>query len=321
MPSVVCASCNKAYRVADDAAGKKFKCKNCGGVIQVPGGAVAKPLKVLTPPPLPVRRAAAVPEGGDADLDALASLEAGGTIDNSIPFTANQAATRSTRTTTIAKSKPVKSPSKFAFGFHPSRLPILLIVFGVGLGIWGGKEAMLASSALATAQDISCADLSANGPGDNVHVRVKDFKCVSHYVYLKSTTGDWKTVWFPIVPPSAIKIPPGKHMIHANSKAVSKDLVDSSQIHVLIKTHTVHSQGDVASALNNDSFEGLVVNKIEKLSDKERELFQNSYPQMDVDNVYILEDGRQPAGGTGMLALIGGGLLLLCGLAILFRPN
>jgi hypothetical protein len=82
----------------------------------------------------------------------------------------------------------------------------------------------------------------------------------------------------------------------------------------------VHSQADVDPAMRRDSVEGLVINKIEKLSDKERELLQNAYPLMDVDNVYIVEDGRQPAGGTGTLGLAGGAVLILSGLFLIFRP-
>ena len=34
--SVECDGCGKAYKIADDKAGKKFKCKDCGEVVAVP---------------------------------------------------------------------------------------------------------------------------------------------------------------------------------------------------------------------------------------------------------------------------------------------
>jgi hypothetical protein len=346
MPSAVCSSCSKGYRVPDEAAGKKFKCKNCGGVIQVPAPAVAVAVKPVTPVVKPVMKAAAKPmvavakprkvaapppppvyaetDDGDADLDDLASLETGGVVDNSIPFIATQAAmktTKVTRASAIAKSKPAKSGSGFKLGFHLSRLPVMVIGLGLGLAIWGGEEALLASGASDTPQDITCADLAANGPGNNAHVRVTDFKSMSNFIYRKSANGDWDTVWLPIIPPNAVVVPKGKRLIHSESKAVSKDIVDSSVIHVLIKTHTVHSQGDVESAMNRDSVEGLVINKIEHLNEKERELLRNAYPLMDVDTVCIVEEGRQPNGGTGMLGLIGGIALILGGLVLIFKPN
>lgn len=36
--SVSCPSCARQYSVKDEAAGKKFKCKDCGAVVQVPDG-------------------------------------------------------------------------------------------------------------------------------------------------------------------------------------------------------------------------------------------------------------------------------------------
>ena len=332
MPTASCSNCGRSYRVPEEAAGKKFKCKQCGGVIRVPGvpAAVgvasqkpvvvaAKPHKVATPPLVPM--AAASVDSADADLDALASLETGGVVDNSIPLIATQPAVIATRATSNAKSKPVGSSQRFALGFRPSRLSIALIVGGVLLGLWGGKEMILASSASETPQEITCADLSANGPGSNAHVRVTDFRSMVHFVWHKThtTDADWETVWLPIVPPGAIKNPPGKRL-KPNTKVIPINFVDSSQIHVLIKSHTVHTHADVDPAMRRDSVEGLVINKIEKLSDIDRELLKDAYPLMDVDNVYIVEDGRQPAGGTGMLGLAGGAVLILSGLFLMFRP-
>ena len=39
--AVQCGSCGKDYTVKDDAAGKKFKCKDCGDVVEVPVAAGA----------------------------------------------------------------------------------------------------------------------------------------------------------------------------------------------------------------------------------------------------------------------------------------
>jgi hypothetical protein len=38
--SVDCNQCGRNYTVRDDAAGRRFKCKECGHVVQVPGAAV-----------------------------------------------------------------------------------------------------------------------------------------------------------------------------------------------------------------------------------------------------------------------------------------
>lgn len=40
--AVKCGSCGRDYTVKDDAAGKKFKCKDCGDVVEVPAGMAAE---------------------------------------------------------------------------------------------------------------------------------------------------------------------------------------------------------------------------------------------------------------------------------------
>src|SRR5690606_8214032 len=56
-----CEDCFLEYTVADDKAGRSFKCKECGGAVRVPrsGGASTAPRRAAAPPP-PQRR----PSGG-----------------------------------------------------------------------------------------------------------------------------------------------------------------------------------------------------------------------------------------------------------------
>jgi hypothetical protein len=359
MASVSCSNCGKAYRVPDEAAGKKFQCKQCGAAVRVPAAAVAvgaggsagsarpspaarpsqvqqvavkpiaksaakpvaaKPRKIAAPPPVP----AEAPADDGVDLDALASLEASGIPDNTIPMAATEvfapAKIATVARPTARKSKA--SASKFQMprlGFRITRIIIALLVGGGLLVFKGAQELMLASSASDAAQDITCADLGASGPGDNAHVRVTNFVSLSNYVYRKSESGgDWQTVWLPIAPPNLVKVPMFKKA--KNPHLIPKDWVDSSQVHVLIKTHKVRGEGDVQDAMMRETVDGLVINKIEKLTDKERDLLREAYPLMDVDNVQIVEEDRKPQGGMGMMMLAGGIVLVLLGLAMMFRP-
>ena len=68
-----CRQCDKAYRAADDQAGRRLRCKACGGVVTVPGGrptaSTPVPKPRLTPPPppfvdLPVDEPLPLPPGG-----------------------------------------------------------------------------------------------------------------------------------------------------------------------------------------------------------------------------------------------------------------
>jgi hypothetical protein len=324
MPSVVCSNCSKKYRVDDSAAGKKFACKQCGNTVRVPAlvtppqAAVPVPVakKKIAPPPMP--DPVVDPAAGDVDFDALESLESSGEVDSSVPFVPSPSAQ-----STVAASTP-KAAKKFSaprIGFRINRIIIIVIGLGIGALVWGGKEWMLASSASATAKDITCADLAANGPGDNVHVRVTDFFSMRNYVWEKTEQQqDWETVWLPIVPRSAIKGIDSLHTLPAGAKVLAEDLVDSGNIHVLIKTHNVKNEGQVEPAMHRDSVEGLVINKIESLTEKERDLLHQAYPAFSENNCYILEDGRQPQGGLAGLLILGGVVIIGFGLFLMFKP-
>ena len=49
-----CATCGKPFKVDDQWAGKRAKCKGCGNVITIPGPETVAPVESRpTPPPLP----------------------------------------------------------------------------------------------------------------------------------------------------------------------------------------------------------------------------------------------------------------------------
>jgi hypothetical protein len=58
MPIAVECACGKRYKVPDDAAGKKFRCKECGEALTVPG---AKPAKPAASRDAPARRPSSAP--------------------------------------------------------------------------------------------------------------------------------------------------------------------------------------------------------------------------------------------------------------------
>jgi hypothetical protein len=97
--------------------------------------------------------------------------------------------------------------------------------------------------------------------------------------------------------------------------------VDSVGIHVLIKTDKARNKEDVEAAMNSDMVEGLVINKIESLTQNEQDLLHQKYPAMSEDNCYIVEDGRQPRGGVGAMMILGGLAIGAFGLFLMFKPR
>ncbi len=84
-----------------------------------------------------------------------------------------------------------------------TRILIAMIVVGGLMIYWGYQEMSLASKTEATAQTITCQDLSDSGPGDNANVQMSEFLlCTMSYVYEGVGNSDttYKTVWVPAVP-------------------------------------------------------------------------------------------------------------------------
>ena len=82
--SVSCPACGKEYNVKDEAAGKKFKCKECEAIVEVP--AVGFPAGGAFSPPT------AEPENPFANLDI------GGPAPSAAPRPATRSSSRSSAT-------------------------------------------------------------------------------------------------------------------------------------------------------------------------------------------------------------------------------
>lgn len=79
--SVCCGECGRDYRVKDEVAGKKMKCKDCGAVIVVPGGSAAnKSASGAGPRKKPIAKKAAEKDPWDED-DPYSKLDLSGNDD------------------------------------------------------------------------------------------------------------------------------------------------------------------------------------------------------------------------------------------------
>jgi hypothetical protein len=295
---VKCPGCFRRYAVADQFAGKKAKCKACGAMMLVP----------QLPPPPPVER--------EMDFDALAAMESGSPVDNSAPIAVappplsppiSAPPRRPVPVAPFAKPKPASS--RFRLGFRLNRLVIAMLVIGVMLIVYGFKEWRLASASGSTPQTITCAQLEANGYGNNAYIRLTGFKVSGHFVYNKRSDDYWTVVWLPIV---SVKSP----LPAADGSG------PTGPVKVIIKSNKIHNHAEAEAFAINTSIEGMVINQIESISSKETELLRHSYPTTDFDKCWIVEEGREPAGAGKYMAFFGGGaLLVLAGLGMMFGPE
>ena len=201
------------------------------------------------------------------------------------------------------------------------RILLIIIVLGGMLAWFGFQEWRLASAASTTPKTITCADLEKNGPGDNAHVVLTDFLlCPSGFVYESSKGNDsnYTKIWIPAVP------------LHGEYMEQLKKLADSGKdmahvppptnVRVIVRSSHVHNDGELEKLGDRDTIQGLIVNKVDSLGSKEREILAGQYPGINLDTCWILDEGRSPKsfgvaggmiGGGAVLALIGvGGFVL-----------
>jgi predicted Zn finger-like uncharacterized protein len=298
MIEVACPKCAKQYRLADELAGKRVRCKDCGETITVPQPATVG--------------ASAGADEGDIPLSAPP------------PMPATPAPTRVVAPAVApAASAPAATRPKRRFGFRLNRFAIALGIIGVVLFAAGLKEMRLATAASAKPQEITCLDLEKNGPGKNAYVRVTKFISTGGFVYQKKENSDaWQMVWLPIIPIDGDYALRVRKMIKDGTLKSESDLPPPDHVHVIVKSSKISSQSEVDRFDDtHDTLTGLVINQVESLSQKEKDLLVQSYPGTDLDTCWIVEEGREPASPAKYLGMMGGGAaLVLAGLWLTFRP-
>lgn len=197
------------------------------------------------------------------------------------------------------------------------RFALALIVGGVALTFFGYNENRLASAADAEPQTISAAELAANGPGDNAHVIINDFEMITWETIVltpENNEDKYEKVWAPVItfddpyieelqslPENAVAAPPYK-----------------GEIKLILYSKDISNAGELESAAMKDTIQGLVINKIDKLSGDELTELRKSLA-INPDEVIIIEHNRKPKSAGVTLLMMGGGvLLILAGPALFF---
>jgi hypothetical protein len=188
---------------------------------------------------------------------------------------------------------------------------LLMIVCGIILLVAGAREQDRKSNASQTPQEITCAELAANGPGKNAHVRLKDFRlCGEWFVYQTEQRGvvnEWKQVWIPVVPP---KIKLVDSLADFMKGLRGEPAPKPKDFHVVLRSKFVKDEPQFHALNLRGEITGLVASDFESLPAREKELLQNNYPGVDFTTCYFLDHDRKPYGEARSLVLIGGGALM-----------
>lgn len=199
------------------------------------------------------------------------------------------------------------------------RFLIAMVVGGGVLAFLGVQELRLASEAKPEPQTLTCEALGQNGPGDNAHIIMSDFLLSpGGFVYEGDKAGTtYKTVWIPAVPLEGEYHRELKALLDSEGN-LPDNIPAPRDLRVILRSKNLKNDAAIGTLGDADTVQGLVINKISKLSGKELKLLQESYPGIDFAKVWILEHGRQPAGVGKTVGLVGGGVALILIAAALF---
>ncbi len=190
------------------------------------------------------------------------------------------------------------------------RVLLAVVVIGLLVAYKGLTELRLSSSASSTPTMMSCTELETTGCDKNAHIVLTDFLFSDQLIYeTKSRTNDaWKCVYVPIVPTDGEFAEALVEQIRKNGGQMPESIPTPSSFKVLVKSTKVSGEHELSLLTEQETLQGMVINEVESLGSKEKELLQQAYPGVDVSSCYIIEHGRAPSGIFGSLGLLAVGM-------------
>lgn len=216
-------------------------------------------------------------------------------------------------------------------------LRVVLGLIGLGgvLAFLGYQEYKVSEGTSQEPVPVSLAKLEHGIDPANNHIEIGEHMAVWDaliYEYeqtFKDPTGDLPQtkvnfVYYPIVSGSHSLAQKIDELNKRNPESITQEEIDeltSEKFKVLVRTSRFKTVGQVPQGglEKHDKVKGLVVNEISSLGREERRLLKDSFPTLDVKDVLILQEGREPAGPVKSFGLMGGGgVLILVGLGLMF---
>lgn len=201
------------------------------------------------------------------------------------------------------------------------RFAIVLFILGVVVGFMGIKETRLWMNSSATPTKITLDEIARSGPPDNRYIQITDFLLVPEFVYTQGRfdKSKYSAVYIPVVSPKSPYGVEVEKYIRASisGKKHNEKLPEySGQFPVLLKSTKLENDEAIGELNGEEELEGLVVNSVESLGEKESSFLRKSFPGVDLSKVVVLDHGRKPSGFFMLVVYYGGALLLMAGGAL-----
>lgn len=184
---------------------------------------------------------------------------------------------------------------------------LLLMIVGGGFLIYlGYTELVVAAKTDTEPQIMTCAELAANGPGDNAHIELTD--AYYHRADAIIETGSsrrWLTVWVPVVPSDGEYV---QAVEQAKADRTERPML--TDYAVIMRSKYIEKDSELGEVVRQPSVRGVVINSIESIGDDEMNWLRMTAPGVDFSKVWIFDHDRKPSGMLTGIAQMGAGLLL-----------
>ena len=214
------------------------------------------------------------------------------------------------------------------------RLKLIIIFIGGMVAFLGFEEYKVSMDSTEEPMAIELSILEENTKIDNNHLKVENYMAlypysVYEYQAKKGETGEPGNntkvthTYYPIISQSHPYI---NQIAELSNRYEDLSLVPDEEwptvqkFSVLVKTKTFKTIGSIPDKYEiKTDIQGLIVNRIEELDSKEKQLVRESFPTVNMSKLLILEEGRKPSSMFKSFGMMGGGAVLsILGIGMFF---
>lgn len=213
----------------------------------------------------------------------------------------------------------------------------LVLIFLGGVLTWVGyQEFRVSEGASADPQLVELAELEGGRIPDNTHLEIAPHWRMYQEAVFRYEQEIWENeedvtedtkILYTLYPVFSTSHPEMRQLanlqrLYGELGQVPENLLPApDDFAMLVMTHRFKSFGSLPEPAWSEGgpVRGLVINRIRDLEDDEAELIRQSFPDAALENLLVLEEGREPASGRKAFAMMGGGAGLgLLGIGWLF---
>ena len=207
------------------------------------------------------------------------------------------------------------------------RLLLAFIIGGGFLTFSGFQEYKVSSNAKSTPTKVTVEDLEKGVKLKNNHVQLNEHAaliggCVysarlekGEYAVQDSSKVEY--VYYPIISYSHPYFVEQDKLIEkfGSYEAIPKNqLPKLKNIKVMVKSKKYDTVGSIPEEVDHkDNFKGLVINSISSIKGEEADLLKQSFPDLNVSKVIIIEQDRKPSSMMLSMLMMAGGVLIIAG--------